>query len=134
MGGCLKALGIGGGAAAALIALLALAGYGNRGGPVGDTRNDPGGSSPTPRASRMAYASAPGLPPVEVAAGAQLGVGIGDDEVVFVAHTVRRAGYRCDAVDGLYRHNFSVGFKAYCNGRYVFDVEDRGGRWVVTVR
>jgi hypothetical protein len=48
---------------------------------------------------------------------------------------IRRARYRCDSVSSI-RHWFSAtGFTVFCNDfRYEYELEDRGGRWTVTLQ
>ena len=44
-------------------------------------------------------------------------------------------GYRCDSISSFNKALWSSGkFKLNCNGyRYTYIIEDKGGRWVVTV-
>jgi hypothetical protein len=47
---------------------------------------------------------------------------------------IRRAGYRCDSVSSIQKWVFSSGFDVVCNGfRYSYEIEDRGGNWVVSL-
>jgi hypothetical protein len=51
------------------------------------------------------------------------------------AELVKANGYRCDTVHSIYRFLTGPGFTLRCNqGRYKYDVADRGGHWVVTVK
>jgi hypothetical protein len=46
---------------------------------------------------------------------------------------IRARGYDCAAVDAMCPYVFSEGFTVYCNHhRYVFELENHGGRWSVT--
>lgn len=51
------------------------------------------------------------------------------------ADYVEAVGYRCDSITSFMPALFSSRkFTLKCNGyRYVYDIEDRGGRWVVTI-
>ena len=62
-------------------------------------------------------------------------VGNATPEVQYaVQAAVKSAGYRCDELNAVVRHVFASGYRVTCNGyRYAYSIEDRGGRWVVTV-
>lgn len=48
---------------------------------------------------------------------------------------VRANGYRCDSISAARPMMFSRGFVLVCNGfAYEFEIEDKGGRWRVTVK
>lgn len=50
---------------------------------------------------------------------------------------VRLAGYRCDSVSSAFPSLFSAApkYRLTCNhNRYVYSIEDRGGRWTVELR
>jgi len=48
---------------------------------------------------------------------------------------IRVSGYRCDSVSSIQRWVFSEGFSVVCNDfRYKYEIEDRGGRWTVTLQ
>ena len=48
---------------------------------------------------------------------------------------VRANGYRCDSVSVARRMLMSSGFVLLCNSaRYEYEIEDKGGRWRVTVK
>ena len=48
---------------------------------------------------------------------------------------IRGAGFRCDTVDSVSPFLLSHGFTAHCNGyRYKYEIEDKGGRIIVTVK
>lgn len=45
------------------------------------------------------------------------------------------AGYRCDSIDAIHPFLLSEGYTVYCNNnRYRYEIEDRGGRAIVTVK
>jgi hypothetical protein len=51
------------------------------------------------------------------------------------ANLVRANGYRCDSVSAFRPFFWGNGYKLVCNEfRYEYDVEDKGGRWEVTVK
>ena len=51
-----------------------------------------------------------------------------------VQAAVKHAGYRCDSLSGVVSHVFTAGYRVTCNEhRYAYSIEDRGGRWVVTL-
>ncbi len=51
------------------------------------------------------------------------------------AGLVRANGYRCDSVSAFRPFLWGLGYKLVCNEfRYEYDVEDKGGRWEVTVK
>ena len=48
---------------------------------------------------------------------------------------IRRAGYKCDSISSLQRWLLSAGFDVVCNQfRYKYELEDKGGRWTVTLK
>lgn len=48
---------------------------------------------------------------------------------------IRAAGYRCDSVDQITPFLLSHGYSVFCNKlRYHYELEDRGGRIIVTVQ
>lgn len=50
------------------------------------------------------------------------------------ANRIRNAGYRCDSISRISPMLFKRGIVIHCNEwRYAYDIEDKGGRWVVTV-
>ena len=56
-------------------------------------------------------------------------------QVAALMYIIQANGYRCDTVDAVFPFTFSVGYTVYCNDlRYVFDVEDHGGKALVTVK
>lgn len=51
-----------------------------------------------------------------------------------IADLIRAYGYRCDSLSGLHEMVFSRGFSVTCNKfSYSYEIEDKGGRWVVTL-
>ncbi len=43
-------------------------------------------------------------------------------------------GYKCDNVDEMLPFILGGGFYVYCNNwQYSYELEDKGGRWIVTV-
>ena len=51
------------------------------------------------------------------------------------AMLVRASGFRCDSISGADKFIFSSGMTLHCNNyNYSYDVRDRGGRWVVSVK
>jgi len=48
---------------------------------------------------------------------------------------VRRSRYRCDSVSSISSWATKPGFTVTCNGyRYKYYIEDKGGRWTVTLK
>ena len=48
---------------------------------------------------------------------------------------IQRRGYRCDSVSSINHSHRTLIFTLTCNGfRYQYEVEDRGGRWVVRLK
>ncbi|MGZ4159738.1 MAG: hypothetical protein ACXVNF_02910 [Neobacillus sp.] len=47
---------------------------------------------------------------------------------------IKQFGYRCDTVDSVIPFNIKRGYYVFCNSRYKYEVEDVGGRVVVTVK
>ncbi|MGF1868121.1 zinc ribbon domain-containing protein [Enterovibrio norvegicus] len=44
-------------------------------------------------------------------------------------------GYKCDTVSGIVEMAFTRGFSVYCNKHnYSYEIEDKGGNWVVTLQ
>jgi hypothetical protein len=51
------------------------------------------------------------------------------------ARAIRAAGYDCFSADSVCPYVFSEGFTVACNHyRYMFEIENHGGRWSVTAR
>ncbi len=48
---------------------------------------------------------------------------------------IKRAGYKCDSVSAVIKWVFSVGFDVKCNQhRYSYEITDKGGNWVATLK
>ena len=48
---------------------------------------------------------------------------------------IQAQGYDCKTVDAMCPYTFSEGFTVYCNNlRYVFEIENHGGKWSVSVK
>jgi hypothetical protein len=47
---------------------------------------------------------------------------------------IRLNGYKCDTLTKWHPMVFSRGYEVYCDLYYSYDVEDKSGRWVVTVK
>ncbi len=51
------------------------------------------------------------------------------------ARAIRSAGYDCKTADSVCPYIFSEGFTVSCNSyRYVFEIENHGGRWSITAK
>lgn len=51
------------------------------------------------------------------------------------AELVKAYGYRCDSISSFQSFIMGGGYKINCNSfRYTYELEDKGGRWVVTVK
>lgn len=60
--------------------------------------------------------------------------GLSEDVIRFVLAQVVGSGYRCDSISNVRPLIVKSGAQMRCNQyRYTYSVEDRGGRWVVTV-
>ncbi len=58
-----------------------------------------------------------------------------DDIAIAVAVMVQSVGYKCDSISALNPMIFSLGYTLYCNYfRYGYEIEDKGGQWIVTVQ
>jgi hypothetical protein len=47
---------------------------------------------------------------------------------------IRLNGYQCDTLTKWHPMLFSRGYEVYCDLYYSYAVEDKGGRWIVTVK
>jgi hypothetical protein len=47
---------------------------------------------------------------------------------------IRLNGYKCDTLTKWHPMLFSRGYEVYCDLYYSYDVEDKGGHWIVTVK
>jgi hypothetical protein len=83
-------------------------------------------------ARRAAYKTVARLEP-----NAVINDGSWEDEegaINFAVKMVRLNGYRCDSVNALFHLSWGrPGAVLKCNYRYTYDIEDKGGHWVVTV-
>ena len=53
---------------------------------------------------------------------------------IILGEHVRRFGFVCDSISSINPFIMSEGFNVYCNNhRYSYDIENRGGNWIVTV-
>jgi len=58
-----------------------------------------------------------------------------DYNLPVVKQTIRAAGYVCDTIDVIIPFAFSEGHHVNCNGfRYNYEIANKGGRSVVTVK
>ena len=69
-----------------------------------------------------------------VDANTHLGNGINRQQAVAAAGMISANGYTCTKMDSIYSMVLSSGLKVYCNGKYYFELEDRGGKWAVTAK
>lgn len=77
--------------------------------------------------------AAPRIAPIET--DAIMGKNASNDTVDFLVASTLLAGYKCDSVSSAFIWNFSVGFDLYCNRfRYKYEIADKGGKWIVTVK
>ncbi len=54
-------------------------------------------------------------------------------QVSAIVDVIKAYGYKCDKVNGVIGNSYR-GFRVTCNDyRYIYDVKDVGGTWVVTV-
>lgn len=59
---------------------------------------------------------------------------LADSQVVAVQKMIKLYGYKCDVVNFAMRSSWSGMIDVSCNNyRYSYDLEDKGGRWVVTI-
>lgn len=63
----------------------------------------------------------------------KLGNGITTDIAFIASNMIKANGYRCDEAIQVLGAITVNGFKVYCDNRYFYLVEDRGGRWTVTI-
>jgi hypothetical protein len=67
--------------------------------------------------------------------GAQISKNITRAQTNAMADFIRLNGYRCDSISGAVNFLTSAGFRFVCNqNRYVYELEDRGGNWVITLK
>lgn len=78
-------------------------------------------------------ATAKAATPIE--SGATIGEGLDREAIEAAVQMVRLNGYRCDSVSSMQKFLLSRGFHLFCNQfNYHFEIEDKGGRWIVTVK
>ncbi len=66
--------------------------------------------------------------------GARLSEDISKELAIEFAKLIQLNGYSCESVSGVSPHVMSVGVTVYCNQwNYNYDIEDKGGNWIVTV-
>ena len=66
--------------------------------------------------------------------GAEIHKNVPRSAAVALAQLVQLYGYSCNSISAVTPFAFSRGFYVYCNNwRYSYEVEDRGGNWIVTV-
>ena len=69
-----------------------------------------------------------------IESGAEIYESVPRRAAIALAQLVQLYGWRCDSISAVTPFAFSHGFYVYCNNwRYSYEVEDRGGRWIVTV-
>jgi hypothetical protein len=65
----------------------------------------------------------------------RLGDGVTQKQVSAAKGMIKYNGYRCDSVDSMLAHTFSVGFTVVCNNySYRYELKDIGGNWRVYVK
>lgn len=70
----------------------------------------------------------------DVEAGAQVSKDVSDTQLDAMVGLIILHGFRCDSISSARPMLLSVGFVMHCNGyRYSYNIEDRGGNWVVEV-
>lgn len=66
--------------------------------------------------------------------GAVIGIGITSDVISGVVLMIVGSGYRCNSVSSIRHWLTGPGFSVSCNQfRYDYEIEDRGGNWVVQI-
>lgn len=61
--------------------------------------------------------------------------GVSGNQVDAIQKAIKLSGYKCDTVDSIIPFNFSRGFSIWCNNfRYSYELADKGGRMVITVK
>lgn len=91
----------------------------------------PGPAQPPPRVLQPASSSVP----IEPDAVIDPKLEQDSDQMDELAHFARASGYRCDSISALQALSNSDGFKLECN-RFTFkyEIDDKAGRWTVTVK
>jgi hypothetical protein len=66
---------------------------------------------------------------------ARLSKDISDDLAIEIANYIKVSGYSCNSVSAVTPFVMSRGFTIVCNQwTYRYELEDKGGNWVVTVK
>jgi hypothetical protein len=61
--------------------------------------------------------------------------GVSESQAEAIQKAIQLSGYKCDTVENVIPFNFSSGFTIFCNNfRYSYELADKGGRMVVTVK
>lgn len=64
-----------------------------------------------------------------------IGDRVTDDAIRALVQLVQINGYKCDTVSGAVPFTMSTGYTLYCNNhRYTYEIEDKGGNIIVTVK
>ena len=80
------------------------------------------------------HPSPPPPPKVPLEPDAIIGSDVGENRINTLIKMVRESGHRCDTVSSARELVFSTGYQLVCNQyRYEYLIQDKGGRWVVTV-
>ncbi|PHM17210.1 MAG: hypothetical protein CJD30_07385 [Sulfuricurvum sp. PD_MW2] len=62
-------------------------------------------------------------------------VTVTDAQKIAAKELISANGYTCDSIDGMNRFFTSEGYHVYCNDhRYNYDIENKGGNWIVSVK
>jgi hypothetical protein len=57
------------------------------------------------------------------------------EAIYYLVNVIKAYNYKCDSITSVYEMITSSGFKVYCNhNTYAYEVEDKGGNWVVSLR
>ena len=57
------------------------------------------------------------------------------NQISVLQNHIKAFGYRCDTVDDIFRSVWDGDFTVNCNDlRYVYEVYDHGGNWLVKVK
>jgi hypothetical protein len=79
----------------------------------------------------LSYAQSIPVTPLEP--DAQISNQLTTAQIDALAYLIRSHGYSCSSISSARPFLWSSGFKVYCNQySYGYDIEDRGGNWVVT--
>lgn len=70
-----------------------------------------------------------------VESDARIQEGISSEGVTAAATLIRARGYSCRTVSSMQRFLWSTGFNVCCQQfRYCYELADKGGNWIVTVK